>query len=475
MSAPSPPSFVADFDSASAMTRAIAAFLHGEDFPALGNPPALQPIAAAANVLPQRLREKLFIAGGATEAVDPDAVGDLDLDAVGRWTEEIYPSGPFPVVAIGSSSGAGTMLQAALGAPFLPQTVFVPVGQRVHPDDPQEAMERGLEPGAALMRNNPDWQLHHMHDANQDRLMVRALTYFRVKRRRLGPHYERILRERLRSGGTILLLECDRRWRTTRISDRHVFQHGAVGGATEEEFHRGGPRVAEYLERYDSPVRQWHGPEPDTESPEAEWGFEHRLRDDVTRFAEEHGYRVVRVRFDDPHALSPFVADLYRGWYERRGLLASRLWVQSFIALDPYWTLRTGSVPFWMRFNMEPSLELVRDYLRARSPFDDVHLALFQHGVEAVGLPDGQRWRTEVLDQARRSGTTLGADLDEFPLDFAHYGRYHRRVKEIPARYPLPAPLPVDELFEVAHEPVHEEQVRIDELTTAHSGRSDGT
>jgi hypothetical protein len=466
MTVESPPPFVADFDSASAMVRAIAAYLHGEDFPAMGNPPALQPLARMANVLPPKAREKLFIAGGATETVDPEDLADIDLDQVGDWIHDVYPPGPFPVVAIGSSSGASTFLQAALGAPFLPQTVFVPVGQDVHPDEPTTAMELGVGPGRAFMDANPDWQLHHMHDANQDRLMVRALTYFRVKRRTIGAAYRRFLDERLADGGTILLVECHRRWSTTRIGERHVFQHGAVGGATEQEFHEGSDRVAEYLDRYDSPERTWDGPEPDTDSPEAEWGFEEALRDEVLAYAEQRGVRVVRWSFDDPHLASPFVADLYRWWHRRRGLPANRMLVQSFIAMDPYWTLRTGSVPFWMRFNMEPSLELVRDHLRARAddPYDDLHLMLFQHGVEAVGLPDGDRWRTEVLDQARRHGSTLGADLDEFPLDFAHFGRSNRALRSLPSRYPLPPPLPIDDVlaFHRDHEVPGPGEVRFD-------------
>lgn len=310
--APTPPDFVADFDSATAMVRATAAFLRGEDFPALGNPPALKPIAARANVLPRRAREKIFIAGGATETIAPRKLSGIDLDEVGSWIDEEYPHRRYPAVAVGSSSGAGVHLHAALGIPWVPQTVFLPVGQKVHPDDPTTAMEKGIVPGRDLMEANPDWQLHHMHDANQDRLMVRALTYFRVKRRSLGERYEQFVLDRLPPGGTVLLMECTRRWQTTRIGERHVFQHGAVGGATEEEFHQGSERVEEYLERYDSPKRRWDGPEPDTDSPEAEWGFEEALRDDVLRLARERRYKVKRVIFSGPDQLSAMVADLYR-------------------------------------------------------------------------------------------------------------------------------------------------------------------
>jgi len=436
----SPPSFIAGFDSATAMAESTAAFLRGEDWPALGNPQVLEPPVALSNLFPRKVREKIFITSGAMETISPRKLGDVDLDEVGRWLHEEYPKRRFASAAVGSSSGAGVYLHAALGAPWLPQTVFLPVRQRVHPDDPTTAMEKGIEPGRALMDANPDWQLHHMHDANQDRLMVRALTYFRVKRRSLGPEYERFLVDRLPPGGTLLLMECRTSWNTTRIGERHVFQHGAVGGATEQEFHEGSERVEEYLERYDSPKRRWDGPEPDTVSPEAEWGFEEALRDDVLRLARERQYRVRRIVFDGPDDLSPMVADLYRWWYARRRIPANRLLISSFVINDPYWALRTGSVPYWMRFNMQPSLDGVNAYLDEREPFDDIHLALFQHGVKAVGIPAPDDWRA-LLARARRSGTTLGADLDEFPYDFAQYAQYGDALKAIPARYPIPGPL----------------------------------
>jgi hypothetical protein len=442
----SPPGYVAAFDSASAMVLANAAFLRGEPFPALGNPPALKPLARQARILPKKLREKIFIVSGAMETVSHRRLHRLDFEEVAEWMEDEYPPGPYPAIAIGSSSGALTHLYTAMGIPWMPQTLLVPVRQQVHPDDPTAAMEKGIEPGRRMMDAFPDLQLHHMHDANQDRLMVRVLTYFRVKRRELGEGYERFLRERLAPGGTILVADCKTSWRTTRIGERHVFQHGAVGGATEQEFHEGGPRVAEYLERYDSPVRQWDGPEPDTESPEAEWGFEQALLDDIERFAREHGYRVRRLSFDDPDSPSPMVADLYRWWYQRRNIPANRLIVSSFVLMEPHWTLRTGSVPFWMTFNMEPSLEALEQYLRKADPYDDVHLMLFQHGVEATGLPPKERWQ-EVIDLARNGGNLLGLDLDEYPLDFAQYALYDDAIKEqIPARYPLPAPLTLDDL-----------------------------
>lgn len=53
-----------------------------------------------------------------------------------------------------------------------------------------------------------------------------------------------------------------------------------------------------------------------------------------------------RLIFTVPEDVSPLVADLYRWWYHARGVPGLRLLVDSFILMEPWWTPRTGSVPF---------------------------------------------------------------------------------------------------------------------------------
>jgi hypothetical protein len=275
--------------------------------------------------------------------------------------------------------------------------------------------------------------------------MIRHMSYFRVKRLRLGGTYERFLEETLAPGGTIFLVECRRRWPTTRVAERHVFQHGAPGGATEEEYLYGGERVEDYLRRYGSHRRSWDPPEPDGESPEAEWGFEPALGEDAKRLARERGYRLRRVVFEHPDDPGPLVADLFRSWYRERRLPADRLLVESFALLEPYGALRTGSVPYWTTFNTEPSLASVEAYLEDTEPYDEIFAMLFSHGVESVGLPPIERWRA-VLERARKRGSFVGVDEERFPRDYAVNVRYHEALKKVLPRHPMPRPLPLRRL-----------------------------
>lgn len=441
-----PSKFIADFDSASAMVRALSRYLDGKDFPALGSSNPMRLIVPIGNKLSEKVREQAYIWGGWLETVPPRKLKEYDAEATAQWVTDYYPPRRYPAAMIGSSNGAAVHLCAALGIPWLPQTLLIPVERaHAHPDEFRESLEAAREPAEWLLGANPDLQVHHMHDPNQDRLMVRKLMYFRVKQRRLGAAYERFLRENLAPGATLFLLECDLNWPTTRVADRHVFQAGALGGATRDEYLHGGPRVEEFLTREGSESRQWESPTPDGVHPEAEWGFEPALRDDVERFAEEHGYRVRRIVFEQPEDLSPLVADLYRWWYRQRGIVANRLLAESFILMEPYWALRTGAVPFWTFFAVKSAADGLEGYLQSRDAFDELQIMLFSHGVRSIGYAPLERWRS-LFRHTREGGRFVGVDEQEFPRDFGVFIRYHEDLKQTPARYPLPGPLGLDQL-----------------------------
>src|SRR5436309_9672507 len=287
--------YLADFDSATGMLRALSASLRGEGLPLLGamrpsRAPLMKLVASAVNRLPKSLQEQVYIVSGWMEAVSPRKLAAVSGDEVATFMAGVYPSRQYAAVVVGSSNGAAVHLWAAHGIPWLPQTFLVPVGRSgIPPDEPREEM-RWAEPHAeTVLRRNPDLELHHMQDPVQDRLMVRRMSYFRLKRRTLGEAYERFLRERLAPGGTIIVMECGLQWPTIRRGDRYTFQFGALGGATAEEMMHGGTRVEAYLRQHGSRKTRWEPREADGTSPEAEWGFAPSLRDDVQRFAQRHG------------------------------------------------------------------------------------------------------------------------------------------------------------------------------------------
>lgn len=446
-SSSSTPPALANFDSTTAFVRANARFLRGEGFPRLGMlPRPLVAVMPVANYLPRRTKQWLYRRSGASEAVSPAKLDDVDVEAFRRWVTDQYLERGYPAVLVGSANGAAIHLAALLGVPWLPQTFLVPVRRSLPPDAARADLEWGREPGRRLLEANPDVQLHQMHDPNQDRLMVQELAYFRVKVRRLGLAYREFLEKTLAPGGRIIVIDCGCRWPATRVGDRHVFQFGGLGGLQPREYISGSDRVRTFLAEQNAARIEWDPPEPDERAPESEWGFEPALRDGVVEFADERGHRVREISFDNPRDLSGLVADLYGDQYAEREFDTDRLFVQDFTLIDPWWTVRTGSVPFWIPFNANAAVESVERYLEDRSSdVDELYLTLFSNGIDAVGQASIDRWRT-LLDSARTRGSFVGVDPTSYPLDFGSYVRYRSALPgTIPARQPMLPPPSLDE------------------------------
>ncbi|TQM55661.1 hypothetical protein FHU43_0436 [Halopolyspora algeriensis] len=438
-----------DFDSSVNMVRALGRFLRGRDHRAMSAGPASPLLAGALAALPHTARRDLFEAMGFLQAVPLDRVSRLDGDELAHWATRQYRGERYPAVVLGAASGAAVHLAAALRAPFLPQTLLV--GARdtaTDPDDPVGAMRAVAPTARRIAQRNPELAVYHMHDPAQDRPMLQNLAYLRLKRLRLGRIHERFLEQRLAPGAPIILLDCTRTWRTREVGERAYFQFGCLGGLPEEEYHHSGERVAEYLRQQGSPWRHWDPPEPDARRPEAEWGFDPALESDVAWFAERFGHPVHRITVAEPQDLSPVVADLYRWWYRRRGLPGDRLLAESYVQFDPMWALRLGAVPFWLRFNMEPAYEALRDYLHATERFRDIHVNLFSQGLWSPGVVPVDRWRALAAEQAAGAGEVLGVDEDAYPLDAGSSLRYTPAFRSLPPRHSLPPPLSIEDIDE---------------------------
>jgi hypothetical protein len=441
-----PPQGIARFDSAAGMVQALAFCLHGRPFDSPSQSPLLDRLMPLANWLPRRLRDAAYAIGALGEAVAPQRAAKLRADVIATWIAGLFPERPYPAAFIGSSNGGIVHLAAALGCPWLPQTFLCPIRRiGLDPDDPQRALAAGLPVAEALAAGNPDVSVHHMHDPNQDRLMLHTMAYYRLKFRRLPPAYRTLLERSLAPGATLYVVECGTSWPVTRTGERCSFQFGAVGGATLEEYFAGGPRLRAYFARYRVRRQRWEPPPPDAEAPEAEWGFEPALLADLAPLARARGWRLVRLRFRDPEDASLLAADLYRSWYRELGLDPSRLLVESFVLMAPLATLQQRLVPLWLVFNTEPSAATLCRFLGEGAAPEEIGLMLFSHGTEGVGVTPIETWRA-LLGRAGRRGLFLGVDEARYPRDFATFVRFHRDLRRLGDAQAPPPPLAVDRL-----------------------------
>lgn len=67
-------------------------------------------------------------------------------------------------------------------------------------------MEWGRCAGRALLERNPEVELYHMADPNQDQLMILHMAYFRLKFIKMTEAYRNFLLDALEINGTIILV-----------------------------------------------------------------------------------------------------------------------------------------------------------------------------------------------------------------------------------------------------------------------------
>lgn len=441
---------VAEFDSATAILSATAAALRGAPFPHLGQSARRAFPVRMSWLLPTSPRRAAYAILGGAEGVSPDQTGDVDMAAVAEWVVGHYDTGRrYPGVVIGSTNGAAVHLCGATGMPFLPQTLLIPVRRRkADPDRPDDAMEFGRRVAPPLLDRNPDVVLHHMHDGSQDRLMTRHMTYFRLKWCALPEAYRRFLADCLEPGAPVLLLADESTWPTTRVGDRHVFQAGAQGGLTAEEYIRGSTRLAQFLREDGSHYDRFQSPEPDGISAEAEWGYEPRLGKTVSEWAKENGHSVTYVRLPEPEALSHPVAQTMRRRIRDAGAAGDRLLVESFAMIDHAEAFRTGSTPYWSYFPVDASLQQAKTYLEtmaaAGDPFHDVDVMLFPHGVSSVGATSPSEWAEQVLPHITGHVRFVSGTAQRWPGHFDALAKYGRALSRQPTRTRDVEPLAVD-------------------------------
>ena len=474
---------IADFDSASCMLRALGRYLHFRDFPQLGIPTSMAAAMPLINWLPSSLRQTVYSAVGAAEAV-ADISSAFDAESVTKQVVAHFPAHrKYPAVAIGSTNGALTHLYAAMGIPWLPQTLLMPVKRPKKASvqhgqvDMTAEMEWGRTAAQTLLERNPEIELYHMADPNQDQLMIRRMAYFRLKLIKMTDAYKSYLLDALEANGTIIIVRCGSKWPSTKVADRHYFQSGAVGGIPSKEFLQGSTNVTGFIESQRSPLTKlgetvmgmerrtdWKAPSPrsSSEVAEAEWGYAEGLTHDIVGFARDHGFQIKYLDYDHPEDASPLVADAYRQRNEQLRRPKDSILVESFVLLEPWLAMRYNLSPFWTVFPVEPSLERLQAYLRmcqgTGKAFRDGFLFLFCSGVDFVGLAGVEQWK-RLLDSHFASQNTekkpaqdrrllVGTDEKAFPKDFGFPARYQielARAVGPEAQYVMPPVLPLAE------------------------------
>lgn len=426
------PSFLAAHDSCTGLLLALSAHLKGEKTRALDSIPSNEVFASLINSLPVSWRKAIYSHTGKFSATSPHKLREINLDEVDKWVCELYPQKKYPAIAIGSSNGALVHLFAAMGIPWLPQTFLMSIDkeEKFPIDYPKPTLEWAKEPAEKLLRENPDWQLHHMMDPVQDRLKVDKVAYFRVKKTSLGEHYKKFIADNLSPDGKIIVVDCSFQWPVKKVSNRHYFQFGGAGGLDPAEYYEGSQKTKEFLSRMGKGVQKWNSPKPDSKEPEAEWGFEKKLMNDIEDFLFQKDMEGMQIIFEHPQAMSSIIANVFRKWYQEQDLPSNRLLVETFNVISPFSSLQKSCIPYWLFFNVESAAEDLEIFVNNSEKFEEIYMMILSHGKKSIGYTPASHWES-IMEKATNKHSFIGTNPEKYPVDLAFYSRYEKKLEKL--------------------------------------------
>ncbi len=403
-------------------------------------------LAQLASRLPEPLVKKLIAREVQQRALDANLARYVKTEGLARQTvahyEHIEGKIGYPAILIGAPNGGVAYLAALLGAPFLPAYFLLSFAHRSHPDDVSAYERRGSELIAPILSQNPDLLAVNHYDPVHDRFLVEEVNHIRLKLLTLPTAYQSFIQRHLAPGGVIFYVDNEFSWRQYRISDRHWFQVGGLGGFTDEEFLQGSPVLDEWLAQQKSNHRGgWRLPHLDDqlqETRESEWGSLPPFRESVKEFAEAHEYEFRALHGYHPEDFSALAYTAYLWESRLHDRMINGLLVECFSQINPTAALRADLLPLWLPFNTQDSLEFFTRMTPMIPKNLPVVISLLANFTKTPDLPLALAWERI----ASRIGPVhwIGVHPERYPMDLASIFDYATDLQKWVQEHPGESP-----------------------------------
>lgn len=365
------------------------------------------------------------------QALSPSAATQIRVEALAQQRVKQYEAiaGPFNSIFFGSALGGAAYLAAACAAPFLPEPFIFGFQGGSPTDEVDPHLARARQLADRVLANNPDVQLISHFDPVHDGWLTRYLNHLRIKPRRLPAAYQRLMRERLAPGGTIVHLACEAEWLSYQLGPQHDYQIGGWGGIGPREFLAGSDRIDHFLASTGSSHRGgWtvDGSQPRW-TTESEWGSQSEFGRSLQEYANGHGYRYLPVRLRNPLDYSQLTVLAYLGWYRQHGVEPKGTFVGMFNQYAPHRVLAYRLLPLWLVFNTIDSAEFLA---RMKGALPAVPLA-FAALITFSTTPDMVPWSGWQRALDGTDWRSVGARPDRYPQDVVSLWQWPDRLDRL--------------------------------------------
>ncbi|MGQ4833619.1 MAG: hypothetical protein ACP6IS_06975 [Candidatus Asgardarchaeia archaeon] len=436
-------------DSSSAVVRAVSSSLKQTLFDPFELNPKLRYLAEFFSLFGAKVRVWLANMTLKNMGTDRTLARYATIDIASKWVVSQYylPNNQkYNFIVIGAPSGAAAHLASILGAPFLTQhfLLILNANER-NPDDVNLFLKSGLEISNILNTiNNPDLLEIIIHyDPAHDRFMLRYLDTIRFKLRKLPSDYRSFMINNLKDEATIVFLDVKYFWYHYRIGDNITFQIGGLGDISPDEYINGSERLSNWLKMQGSKASAWSlGNEYSIEKyPESEWGTVSDLENDVQEFANENGFKFIKLSVDHPEKVSEFVFNFYLSLFNELSIEPTRYFFDMFTAINPYFNIATSSIPIWLPFRCYDSFRfaeyIVRQINKEQLTPELFFLTLVPGYTETLDQVKINEW-IKLLSEIPKKFELIGTSKKYYPFDIVYPFRYISDLKNALIKYTLP-------------------------------------
>jgi hypothetical protein len=424
--------YVEPTDSSATIMRGVAAALKDEWMVPQAWPRLLVALTGPANHLPEKLRLRLIDLFVRNVGVPGALAAKVKTEGLAQWAVNLYGSeGPtYDTIVLGAPNGGIGHLAALLGAPFLSEHFLTRYRYEGDPDDVASYQAAGASLAKTILENNSDLLVVNHYDPVHDRFLVPYVNYLRMKLLDLPVAYRHFIQRRLKPGGTILFADCRHPWRQYRVSHRHHFQVGGLGGLTDADYVQGSPEVERYLAekgksrrtKPEAQRRSWATNLPWLPERESEWGSLQPFRRSAETFASENGYRFLALNGTHPADFSLIAFYASRQAHLEMGQEPAGVLVDCFTLTSPTGALRAGLLPLWLPFNCVDSLSFLGEMAPEFPSGKPVLLAPAPGFSPSWDVARAEQWIAACGPQA--DITWLGINPAAYPVDVAGLFRF---------------------------------------------------
>lgn len=366
-----------------------------------------------------------------TMTVTEDEALEWNSARVVRWLASLIPRKKYSAAIISPPLGPAATLCRLLNAPLFPVNYRFPVrkNQTIDPEETKSHRDLAEKCANRFLRSDDAVDIVCEHDPIHNRHRTRHTNLLRFRFAELPKTFADLLSGILQPGAPIVLVEVRAGWRQYKGgTPKFLFQIGAPGGISDDEYLRGSKRIAAFLEKYMKVEKSHYRMAlPHEVLPESGSGITPDFRNSVYSLGAYLRRPVVHILCDDLFTLSRLTAALFLRASRKEGKRPANLLLHSGAFVHPMPCFESNTLPLWVPDASFQSWQFAATILDAyKFKLKNFLLAFEPSLADSPDVLPLKKWLSIVTGGTKV--VHIGTSPWVYPQHFSAYGSFWKKL-----------------------------------------------